>query len=49
MYLKELEHFIQCINKKKKTIKDISQGEYVLKVALDIIKSSKLKKSITLN
>ena len=49
MYVKELEHFIQCINKKKKTINDISQGEYVLKVALGIIKSSKLKKSITVN
>ena len=49
MYVKELEHFIQCINKKKKTINDISQGEYVLKIALGIIKSSKLKKSITLN
>ena len=49
MYVKELEHFIQCVNKKKKTINDISQGEYVLKVALGIIKSSKLKKSITLN
>ena len=49
MYVKELEHFIQCVNKKKKTINDISQGEYVLKIALGIIKSSKLKKSITLN
>ena len=49
MYVKELEYFIQCINKKKKTINDISQGEYVLKIALGIIKSSKLKKSITLN
>jgi len=49
MYVKELEHFIQCVNKKKKTINDISQGEHVLKVALGIIKSSKLKKSITLN
>ena len=49
MYVKELEHFIQCVNKKKKTINDISQGEYVLKVALGIIKSSKLKKSIALN
>ena len=49
MYVKELEHFIQCVNKKKKTINDISQGEYVLKIALGIIKSSKLKKSIALN
>jgi len=49
MYVKELEHFIQCINNKKKTINDISQGEYMLKVALGIIKASKLKKFITLN
>ena len=49
MYVEELEHFIQCVNKKKKTINDISQGEYVLKVALGIIKASKLKKSIILD
>jgi|TARA_B100001013_G_scaffold187798_1_gene113309 predicted dehydrogenase len=46
MYVKELKHFIQCVNRKEKSINDLSQGNYLLKVALEIIKSSKLKKSI---
>ena len=46
MYVKELKHFIQCVNKNEKSINDISQGEYVLRLALGITKSSKLKKSI---
>jgi predicted dehydrogenase len=45
-YVKELKHFIQCINKNEKSINDVSQGEYVLRLALGITKSSKLKKSI---
>ena len=46
MYVKELKHFIQCVNRKEKSINDLSQGNNLLKVALEIIKSSKLKKSI---
>ena len=48
MYKKELAHFIQCIKQKKKSQNDLSQGNYVLKIALGIIKSSKLKKIITI-
>ena len=48
MYIKELKHFIQCIKQKKKSQNDLSQGNYVLKIALGIIKSSKLKKVITI-
>ena len=46
MYERELKHFINCVNKEEKSINDISQGSYLLKVALGIIKSSKLKKAI---
>jgi len=46
MYVKELEHFIRCVSKKGKSINDISQGIYTLKVALAVIKSSRLKKVI---
>ena len=46
MYERELKHFINCVNKEEKPINDVSQGSYLLKVALGIIKSSKLKKAI---
>ena len=45
-YLKELKYFFQCVKNKQTTMNDVSDGEYVLKVALGIIKSSKLKKMI---
>jgi predicted dehydrogenase len=48
MYKKELAYFLQCIRQKRKSLNDISQGEYVLKIALGIIKSSKLKKVVTI-
>ena len=48
MYKKELAHFIQCIKQEKKSQNDLSQGKYVLKIALGIIKSSRLKKVITI-
>ena len=48
MYVKEIKHFIQCINHKEKSINDISQGIYVTKIALAVIKSAKLKKIMTL-
>ena len=48
MYVKELKHFINCVDNKKKSMNDISQGIYTLKLALAVIKSSKLKKVITL-
>tara|TARA_Y100000996_G_C22544687_1_gene651339 strand:- start:14 stop:1003 length:990 start_codon:yes stop_codon:yes gene_type:complete len=45
-YLRELKYFFWCVNNRKKTMNDISDGEYVLRVALGIIRSSKLKKMI---
>ena len=48
MYKKELAHFINCIQQKKKSLNDISQGQYVLKIALGIIKSSKLKRVVNI-
>lgn len=48
MYEKELRHFIQCVKRRKNSLNDISQGQYVLKVALGIIKSSKLKRTVTI-
>ena len=48
MYKKELSHFINCIKQKKKSLNDISQGQYVLKIALGIIKSSKLKRVVNI-
>jgi len=47
-YLKEIIHFIRCVKKREKTINNMTQGTYVLKIALDIIKSSKLKKVINI-
>lgn len=44
MYVKELRHFIRCVNNKEASINDLSQGIYTLKIALAVIKSSKLKK-----
>tara|TARA_B110000014_G_scaffold259639_1_gene247824 strand:+ start:9153 stop:10145 length:993 start_codon:yes stop_codon:yes gene_type:complete len=48
MYKKELAYFINCIKQKNKSFNDISHGQYVLKIALGIIKSSKLKKVISI-
>ncbi len=49
MYKKELEHFFKCIKERTRSINDITDGRYTLKVALAIIKSSKLKRSITIS
>jgi predicted dehydrogenase len=49
MYKKELEHFFKCIKERTRAINDITDGRYTLKIALAIIKSSKLKKIITIN
>ncbi len=43
-YLEELHHFVDCIRKRKKTINDLKEGTYTLKVALAIKKSSKLRR-----
>ena len=48
MYKKELAYFINCIKQKNKSFNDISHGQYVLKIALGIIKSSKLKRVVNI-
>ena len=47
-YVREIRHFFQCITKSQNSMNDISEGEYILKVALGIIKSSKLKKYVSI-
>ena len=48
-YVDELLHFLQCVEKKKKTINDLTQGIETLKIALGIINSSKKRKIIKIN
>jgi predicted dehydrogenase len=48
-YVRELDHFLKCIQGKIKPINDLKQGIYSLKIALAIKRSSKLKKSISVN
>ena len=45
-YKRELDHFIKCVQNNKKSINDVVEGANVLKIALSIIKSSKIKKSV---
>ena len=46
MYKNELTHFIKCVKNNLKDYNDIKQGEYVLKIALSVKKSSILKKKV---
>ena len=46
MYKSELIHFIKCVKNNLKDYNDIKQGEYVLKIALAVKKSAKLKKKV---
>ena len=46
-YIKELTHLIECMQSKDKPINDLKEGIYTLKVALDVKKSSKLKKTLS--
>jgi predicted dehydrogenase len=46
MYVDELKHFFSCIDSKIETINPIIQGAKTLKIALGILKSSKLKKMV---
>ena len=45
-YVDELSHFLNCVEMKKKSINDLTQGIKTLKIALTTIKSSKEKKLI---
>ena len=46
MYVEEIKHFMDCVNKRKITINDIVQGEKTLKIALAMKESSKKGKII---
>jgi predicted dehydrogenase len=46
MYKNELAYFIKCIKNNLKDYNDIKQGEYVLKIALSVKKSSTLRKKV---
>ena len=46
VYKRELDHFIKCVKNNKKSINDVGEGINVLKIALSIIKSSKIKKMV---
>ncbi len=46
MFMDELTHFITSINSGKETINSIEQGAKTLKIALGILKSSKLRKMV---
>lgn len=46
MYVKEIQHFFNCIKQKKKTINDLEQGIDTLKIVLNIIESSRKRKII---
>ncbi len=48
-YTQELTHFIECIKDNSKPLNDLKEGIYTLKVALTVKKSSKLKKTLSLN
>ena len=46
MYVDELLHFLNCVNKRKKSINDVEEGIRILNIALAVKKSSKIKKVI---
>ena len=46
MYIKEISHFLKCVNKKKKTINTINQAAKTLEIALAVKKASKIRKGV---
>lgn len=48
MYVREMSHFINCVNNKEKSVNDISQGVKTLEIVLAIKRASKIKKIVTL-
>ena len=45
-YVDELSHFLNCVRRKEKSINSLIEGIKTLKIALNIIKSSKEKKLV---
>jgi len=48
MYVDEINHFIDCINRKKQTINPLIDGIQILKIALAAKRSTKTKKMVSL-
>ena len=46
MYVDEIIHFRKCIEKNKRSINDINQGIETLKIAINVLKSSKNRKMV---
>jgi len=46
MYLEEIKYFLRCINKKEETMNDINNASNVLRAALGMISSSKIKRVV---
>lgn len=46
MYVEEMHHFLQCVNKRIKTINPLNQGAKTLDIALTVMKSSKIKRML---
>lgn len=49
MYIDELDYFINCIKNDLKDYNDIDQGAYVLKIALAVKKSARLKRKVKID
>ena len=49
MYVDEIKHFLKCVNKEKKSINPVEDGAKILKIAIAVKKSSKLKKMVMIN
>jgi hypothetical protein len=47
MYFDEMKYFLDCVNKNKNTDNNIDNGISTLKIALDIIESSKSKRLVS--
>ena len=46
MYMKESKYFLKCVNKNEKTMNDINDASKILRTALGMINSSKVKKVV---
>ena len=47
MYFDEMKYFLDCVNKNENSNNDIDNGISTLKIALDIIESSKSKRLVS--
>jgi hypothetical protein len=47
MYVDEIKYFLDCVSKNENTNNDIDNGISTLKIALDIIESSKSRRFVS--